>query len=157
MADNYLLDLYAKLGRLPAGSALFSRLFVRKAPYFGSIRPHVTVLRPHHCEVTFKKRRAVQNHIGTVHVIAICNALEMAMGAMVEASLPPHLRWIPKGMTVRYVAKATDDIVAIATVDPEAWTRGPEVDVAVRAHRSDGTVVVEGTITLWVTPKPPKA
>ena len=96
----------------------------------------------------------MQNHIGTVHVIAICNALEAAMGAMAEASIPKHLRWIPKGMDVRYTAKATSDITAIAEVAPGAWENGPELPVTVTAYRDDGTVVVEGTIHLWVTEKP---
>ena len=46
------------------------------------------------------------NHIGTVHVIAICNGLEFVMGVLTEASIPQHLRWLPKGMNVNYVAKS---------------------------------------------------
>lgn len=153
MSDNYLLGLYQKFSRVPGGRRLFSLLVSRRAPYFGSIRPRVKVLRPNYCEVTLKKRRAVENHLQTVHVIAICNALEMAMGVLAEASVPKGLRWIPKGMEVSYTAKATSDITAIAEVAPAAWTSGPDVDVNVRAVRGDGTVVVEGKIRLWVTEK----
>lgn len=153
MSDNYLLELYRRFSRLPGGSSLFSLLVSKRAPYFGSIHPRVKVLRPNYCEVTFKKRRAVENHLGTVHVIAICNALEMAMGVLAEASVPEGLRWIPKGMDVRYTAKATSDITAIAELAPDAWTSGPDVDVNVRAIREDQTVVVEGKIRLWVTEK----
>ena len=32
----------------------------------------------------------------------------------------------------------------------------PDVPVRVRGVRRDGTVVVEGTIRLWVTPRPPR-
>lgn len=156
MSENYLLKLYDRFAGIPGGNKIFSLFFARKAPYFSSISPRVTVLRANYCEVTFKKRRAVENHIHTVHVIAIINALEMAMGAVAEASIPAHLRWIPKGMEVNYVAKATSDITAIAEVAPEAWTNGPEVNVKVRALRDDGTVVVEGIIRLWVTEKPRK-
>lgn len=151
---NYLLNLYEKATRLPAGKRLFSMIFARKAPYFATISPVINQLRPDFCEVTFKKRRAVENHIHTVHVIAICNALEAAMGAMAEASIPSHLRWIPKGMEVDYTAKATSDIRATAEVAPGAWENGPEVPVTVKAMRDDGTVVVEGRIHLWVTEKP---
>lgn len=154
MSDNYLLKLYQRSTRLPKGKLLFSKLFARQAPYFGTVRPVVEELRPNYCKITFKKRRAVQNHIGTVHVIAICNALEAAMGAMAEASIPKHLRWIPKGMDVRYTAKADSDITAVAEVAPGAWENGPDLPVAVCARREDGTVVVEGTIHLWVTEKP---
>lgn len=151
--DNYLIAMYQRLGRLPFGQRLFAFVFCRKAPYFASISPRVEVLQANRCEVLLRKRRKVENHIGTVHVIAICNALEMAMGALAEATIPKHLRWIPKGMDVRYTARADSDIRAIAETDPADWTPG-EVDVRVKALRADGTVVVEGIIHLHVTEKP---
>jgi hypothetical protein len=93
-----------------------------------------------------------------VHVIAICNGLEAAMGALAEASIPQHKRWIPKGMEVNYTAKATSDITCIAETDPGAWIGdGPDVPVRVRGVRDDGTMVVEGMIRLWVTEKPARA
>lgn len=150
---NYLLNLYNKAARLPLGRKLFSAMFARKAPYFATINPEVTELRPNFCEVRFPKRRAVENHIHTVHVIAICNGLEMAMGALAEASIPKHLRWIPKGMTVNYTAKATTDIRVTAEANPEDWKPG-DLPVTVKAYRNDGTVVVEGTIMLYVSEKP---
>jgi hypothetical protein len=44
----------------------------------------------------------VYNHLHTVHAIASCNAAEIAMGMMMEATVPTSHRWIPKAMTVRY-------------------------------------------------------
>jgi hypothetical protein len=155
VSENKIVTLYRKLSAYPGGRRLFSALFARKAPYFASIDPLVKELRPNYCEVTFRKRRKVENHIHTVHVIAICNALEMAMGGLAEASIPDHLRWIPKGMQLKYFAKATSDITAVAQVSPEVWGQGPDVAIPVKALRDDGTVVVEGTIHLWVTEKTP--
>ena len=98
----------------------------------------------------------MQNHIGTVHVIAICNGLEAAMGALAEATIPSSRRWIPKGMDVEYTAKATSDIRCIAETDPADWAREGDVEIPVRVKgvRDDGTAVVQGTIRLWVTDKP---
>ena len=150
-----LLSLYRQVTRLPQGDLLFSRLFTLKAPYFGTVRPHFTALRPNYAELTIRKRRRVHNHIKTVHVIAICNGLEAAMGALAEATVPRDRRWIPKGMEVSYTAKAVSDITCIAETDPAAWTGDdPDVPVRVRALRDDGTAVVEGVIRLWVTDKP---
>jgi acyl-coenzyme A thioesterase PaaI-like protein len=150
-----LLSIYRQVTRFPEGDRIFSRLFTLKAPYFGTVRPRFVELRPNYAELTIRKRRRVLNHIKTVHVIAICNGLEAAMGALAEASIPRHKRWIPKGMEVSYTAKAVSDITCTATTDPAAWT-GDEHDVPVRikAVRDDGTVVVEGVIRLWVTDKP---
>jgi acyl-coenzyme A thioesterase PaaI-like protein len=149
-----LLSIYRQITRLPKGDLIFSRLFTLKAPYFGTVKPRFVELRPNYAELTIRKRRRVHNHIKTVHVIAICNGLEAAMGALAEASIPRDKRWIPKGMEVSYTAKAVSDITCIAETDPAAWTGDePDVPVRVRAVRDDGTVVVEGVIRLWVTQK----
>ena len=96
----------------------------------------------------------MHNHLGTVHAIALCNGLEAAMGALAEATIPADRRWIPRGMEVAYTAKATSDIVCVAETDPEQWA-GTDPDLPVRVHgvRDDGTVVIEGVIRLWVTPR----
>jgi acyl-coenzyme A thioesterase PaaI-like protein len=150
-----VLDLWNTTSRLPQGQRIFSTLFARRAPYFASIHPRFTEIRPNHAELVIRKRRSVHNHIGTVHAIALCNGLEAAMGALAEATIPAHKRWIPKGMDVRYTAKADSDITCVAETDPEQWTGDdPDLGVRVRGVRRDGTVVIEGTIRLWVTERP---
>jgi acyl-coenzyme A thioesterase PaaI-like protein len=136
------------------GKRVFSLAFSQKAPYFATIHPRVVELRPNYAEVRIPKRRGVQNHIGTVHAIALCNGLEMAMGALAETTIPKTKRWIPKGMEVSYTAKATTDIRCIAETDQEQWdTANGDLPVRVKGVREDGTVVVEGVIKLWVTDK----
>jgi acyl-coenzyme A thioesterase PaaI-like protein len=148
--------LYQKFLRWPGGKWLFSRVFSQKAPYFATIGATFTELRPNFCEVFLRKRRKVQNHIGTVHVIAISNAMEMAMGALAESTIPAHLRWIPKGMTLNYTAKASSDLRVQATTNPEDWKEG-DLPVTVKAYRDDETVVVEGTIMLYISARPARA
>jgi acyl-coenzyme A thioesterase PaaI-like protein len=154
-------DLYRKSSAVPVvGARLFSLAFAQKAPYFWSIRPRFTAIEPNHAELVIPKRRAVQNHLGTVHAIALCNGLEAVMGALAEATIPPHKRWIPKGMEVSYTAMATTDITCVAETDPEQWAgdalpaSGGDLPVRVRGVRKDGTVVIEGVIRLWVTERP---
>ena len=150
-----VLDLWNTTTKLPQGQRVFSVLFAQKAPYFASIRPRFTEIRPNRAELVIRKRRRVHNHIGTVHAIALCNGLEAAMGALAEATIPAGRRWIPKGMEVAYTAKADSDVTCIAETDPAQWTSGdPDLPVRVRGVRRDGTVVIEGTIHLWVSDKP---
>lgn len=152
-SNNYLLKLYHKTLQWPFGRRIFSWMFAAKAPYFKTIKPLITELRPNYCELQVPKRKAVQNHIGTVHAIALCNGLEMAMGALAEASIPSHLRWIPKSMQVNYIAKADSDITIRAEVSPEVWEVG-DIAINVRGERADGTEVIVGTITIYVSAKP---
>lgn len=151
-----VVDLYSTTHRIPVvGDRLFSFAFSQVAPYFWTIRPLFTVIEPNRAEVVIRKRRGVQNHIGTVHAIALCNGLEAAMGALAEATIPSEKRWIPKGMEISYTAKADSDITCIAETDPEQWSgEDPDLHVRVRGVRKDGVTVIEGVIKLWVTPKP---
>jgi acyl-coenzyme A thioesterase PaaI-like protein len=150
---NQVLEMWDKLRGLPGGPRLFSVAFAWKAPYFRTIHPRFVQVSPNFASLVLPKRRSVQNHIGTVHAIAVCNGLEAAMGALAEATVPAGKRWLPKGMEVEYLAKSTSDLTCSAETDPDAWTAGPDVPVRVKATRTDGTVVVQGTINLWVTDK----
>lgn len=153
---SQVLALWRTATSLPVvGARAFSLVFAQKAPHFATIRPRFTVLTPnHHVELVIPKRRRVHNHLGTVPAIALCNGLEAAMGALAEATIPAEWRWIPKGMGVAYTAKATSDITCVAETDPSQWAGDdPDLGVRVRGLRDDGTMVIEGMIRLWVTPK----
>lgn len=152
MPDTYAL--YRRLAARPGGRRAFSVLFARKAPYFRTVRPVVRDVAPHRAEVVVRKRRAVLNHIGTVHAIAVCNGLEAAMGLLAEATTPADRRWIPSGMEVSYLAKSTTDLLCVAETDPADWAELGPVPVRVKAIRADGTVVVEGVITIHVSERP---
>ena len=152
MPDTYAL--YQRAAARPLGKRAFSVVFANMAPYFRTVRPQVRDVRPHHAELTIRKRRAVQNHLGTVHAIAVCNGLEAAMGLLAEATTPKDRRWIPKGMQVAYLAKSTTDLLCVAETDPDDWAEVGDVPVRVSAVRTDGTVVVEGVITIYVSEKP---
>jgi acyl-coenzyme A thioesterase PaaI-like protein len=145
-------SLYRRLSALPGGRRLFTTAFCRRAPYFASAHVEVRAMAPHYGEVTVPLRRSTQNHIGTVHAIAVCNGLEAAMGLLAEATVPPGMRWLPRGMEVEYVAKADTDVTCIAESTTADWDGAPDVPVTVTATTRDGAVAVRGTIRLWVTP-----
>ena len=153
-APNSTLSLWQKLATKPGGKWLFSKLVCWKAPYFATIRPHFDELRPGHCAIVVPKRRAVQNHLGTMHAIAMCNMAELAGGTMTEISTPSTHRWIPKGMTVEYLKKAETDLRAEAV-----FTRQPEfgaassVPVTVRVTDTNGQLVFRAEIGMWISPK----
>jgi acyl-coenzyme A thioesterase PaaI-like protein len=151
-SQNQSIVMWQRLSRLPAGRWLFSRLVCRRAPYFATIRPRIVELRPGRCEVRIRKRRAVENHLGTVHAIAICNMAELAAGLASDATVPATHRWIPKGMTVEYLRKAGTNVRAVAELDlmPAPGPKA-EVPVYVTAFDDSGESVFRATIRMWVS------
>ena len=141
------------------GEWLFSRAVCFKAPYFGSISPRITALEEGLCEARLRDRRKLHNHIGTVHAIALCNLAELCAGLMTDASLPRGMRWIPKGMSVRYLKKATGTLVGRARpeFDPIADTSGYELPVRVEVKDAAGDVVFDARIAMWLSPSKPSA
>ncbi len=98
-----------------------------------------------------RKRRAVLNHIGTVHAVAMCNLAELAGGTMTEVTVPATHRWIPKGMTVKYLKMAKTDLVAIATPRSKIdWSVDGDFDVDVVVRDQHAEPVFEAVITMWV-------
>ena len=108
---------YQRLAALPGGRWLFARIVCFTAPYFATIRPRFDELRPGFCQVALRKRRAVLNHIGTVHAIAMANLCELAGGMLMEVTIPTQMRWIPRGMTIEYLHKAETDVTGAARLD----------------------------------------
>lgn len=152
--QNSTLRLWQRLATLPGGRWLFSRLVCFKAPYFSTIRPRFQVLEPGRSVVAISKRRAVTNHIGTVHAIAMCNLAEIAAGTMTEITVPTSHRWIPKGMTVEYLRKAETDLTAVARIEPlpdfdDSFALPVEVDV-VDLHQEK---VFRAVISMWISPR----
>ncbi|MBC3374939.1 DUF4442 domain-containing protein [Pseudomonas sp. SWRI92] len=133
-----------------AGPDAFSKMTCQMAPYFSTINPLVTALRPGAATVQVPFCKEITNHLGTVHAIAMCNAAELAAGMMTNVSIPAGARWIPKGMTVQYLAKAKSDVTAVADGDALDWATEGDKIVPVDIHDVDGKKVFTAQITMNV-------
>ncbi len=152
-AANRTLRVFRLLSRFPFGKFIYSKLVNYYAPYTGTIRAVVTNLIPGLCTTEMKDRRGIQNHLRTVHAIALCNLCEMTMGLMVDATIPPHLRWIPRGMNVQYVKKAQGKLSGRSWIDPDAFAPG-NITIPVEIYNMSGDIVVRADIILSVTRRP---
>lgn len=146
-------DAYRKISSKPFGRQAFSMAYMVKAPYFSTVRPAIQEMQPHLAVVRIHKRWRVQNHIGTVHAIAVANGMEAAMGLLAEATVPSGARWLPRGIELEYLTTTTGDVTCTAQTDPSDWDHEPPFDVPVRvtATLNDGTVVVRGVIPIYVS------
>lgn len=142
---SQLLQLFQSVG-----PEQFTATVCQVAPYFSSIQPQVTLLQPGRAEARVALRREVTNHLGTMHAIALCNAAELVAGTMTDASLPSGMRWIPKGMTVAYLAKVKSDITAVADGSGIDWHVPGDKVVPVRVRDAEGQEVFTADITMNV-------
>lgn len=98
------------------------------------------------------RRRLVENHLGTIHAIAIGNLCELAAGMVTEVTLPPTMRWIPRGMTIEYLRPAETALVATARLDRREWPAAQNIGVPVTVVDRKSIEVVRAVVTIYVSP-----
>jgi len=146
-----LLPLWRRFGGSPPGRWLVSRVVCLRAPYFSTIKPRFCVVEPGRVELTFSKRRAVQNHIGTVHAIAMCNAAELVGGVCMDVSLDARFRWIPVGMSVHYLQMAKTDLRAVCRLKKFDWNEPEDVITPVHVYDTGDEEVFRAEITMRIS------
>ncbi|MFO1494608.1 MAG: hotdog fold domain-containing protein [Lysobacterales bacterium] len=152
------LSLWRSWGGSGIGRWLFARAICFKAPYFATIAPRFLELAPGRCVVQIHDRRRVHNHIGTVHAIALCNLAELTAGLATDAAVRPDQRWIPKGMTVAYLKKATGTLTGTASIAGiRELNQAGEAIADVQVVNAAGEPVFSARVTMWVSPKAPAA
>lgn len=142
--------LWMKFKDKPLGKWIFGKLICLKAPYFSTIKPKFYELEVGICRIGLKKRRAVLNHISTVHALAMGNLCELAAGSVIDRTLPSHFKWIPMGMRIDYKQKAKTDLIAEAKLDQLEFSDKSKVQVPVEVKDKKGEVVVTALIDMWV-------
>jgi uncharacterized protein (TIGR00369 family) len=145
-------QLWHRFLPLPGGKWLFSRALGRLAPYTGSISPRVDDLRDGYARVTMHDRRAVRNHLRSVHAIALMNLAEVTTGLALNYSLPADARAILTGLSIDYLKKARGTLVAEAVIEPPRSNEREEYEFETRIRDREGDVVAIGRARWLVGP-----
>lgn len=132
------------------GPVAFSKMVCQMAPYFSTITPEFAELSPNRAVVNVPFCKEITNHLASVHAIALCNAAELAGGTMTDVSVPAGARWIPKGMTVEYLAKAKSNIRAVADGSGIDWQTAGDKIVPVEVFDEGDVKVFIAHITMNV-------
>lgn len=140
---------WERLSPLPGGKALFSRLFGVAIPYSGSVRPRIRVLAPGRAVIAMADRRAVRNHLASIHAIALANLAEMTTGLALGYGLPDGTRTILVRVECEFLRKARGTITAAS--DAPVFTDVVEKEVFVESVLTDeaGEVVARGR-AVWL-------
>jgi len=145
---------FAALSRYPGGRALFSWLVGRLVPYSGSIGARVEALAPGSAVLSLRDRRAVRNHLGSVHAIALVNLAELTSGLAMLTAAGDDVRGIVTGLEIRYLRKARGPLMATSTATPPRITQATPAQVSATIHDASGEAVAEATVQWLLAPVP---
>ncbi|MFN8611982.1 MAG: hotdog fold domain-containing protein [Vulcanimicrobiota bacterium] len=121
-----ILTKWKILSKLPAGRWFFGRLLGFFVPYTGTIGANVVSLRPGHCKALLPDRRAVRNHLGSIHALALGNLGEMTLGLAMTALQPKDGRFIPIRLEMEYVKKARGTLTCEVDLPYVDWPENSE-------------------------------
>jgi acyl-coenzyme A thioesterase PaaI-like protein len=118
-----LLNAWRRLSPLPGGLWIFTQVVKWMVPYTGSVSPRVEILEPGYARISIKQRRRLEQHLGSIHAIALMNVAEFASGAAMTTALPAGYRGIVTKMSIEYFKKARGVVTA------ESRTQLPDLSV----------------------------
>ena len=141
-----------RLSRLPGGRWLFGRMLSRIVPYTGTIRPRFLEIGPGIARVAMRDRRAVRNHLQSIHAIALANLAEVASGVAMVVALPDDVRGIPIRLSIDFIKKARGELVAQCRCEVPTVYAPVEIDLHPEIRDASGDVVARATVRWRLAP-----
>ena len=102
--SNQFTKLLSVTKYLPAGarSSILSKAFGKVVPYVGTTGIYYETVEPNQVVVSLNNSKAVQNHIGSIHAVAITLLAETATGFILGLNLPSDRVLLIKSYSVNF-------------------------------------------------------
>lgn len=157
MADSFgsrLLASWARLSGVPGGKRLFSWMVGRQALYTGTIGAQIVEFRRGYVRATLRDRRAVRNHLNSIHAVALVNFAEVVSGVAMLSALPAGLRGIVTGLSIEYLKKARGTLTGESTVELPQIEGSTPLELHATIRDASGDEVARATVHWIVGPIP---
>ena len=141
------------LSRLPGGKKAFSLLLGRAAPYTGSVGAEVVELRHGYAKVRLRDRKAVRNHLNSIHAIALMNLAEVSSGVAMMYGIPEDARGILSKLAIEYKKKARGTLFAECHAHIPSTAARAEHTLTVDVRDAAGDVVATAQATWLIGPR----
>jgi acyl-coenzyme A thioesterase PaaI-like protein len=141
-----------RLAPLPGGKRLFSMAIGRFAPYTGSIGARIDALAPGYSRWTLRDRRAVRNHLRSIHAVALVNLAEVTSGTAMLMALPAGVRGIVISLSIQYLKKARGTLTAESRVTVPPVHVELSLDFHAEIRYAAGDAVARATVTWRLAP-----
>jgi acyl-coenzyme A thioesterase PaaI-like protein len=142
--------------RLPGGRWMFSRLVGWFVPYAGTLRADILEMAEGSAVVSMPDRRAVRNHLHSIHALALANLGELTANLALLTLCPPHGRFIVTRLEVDYLKKARGTLTCTCDVPADLpWTTIERTAATANLTDGEGDTVTRVTVYWKLDVKPP--
>ncbi|MBP3946419.1 DUF4442 domain-containing protein [Psychrobacter sp. K31L] len=120
--NNQFTKLLSVTKYLPAGarSTILSKAFGKVVPYVGTTGVYYETVDPNQVVVSLNNNKAVQNHIGSIHAVAITLLAETATGFILGLNLPSDRVLLIKSYSINFYRPIKKgQVAAVATLSDE--------------------------------------
>ncbi len=121
--NNQFTKLLSVTKYLPAGAraSILSKAFGKVVPFVGTAGVYYEQVEPNQVVVSLNNHKSVQNHIGSIHAVAVTLLAETATGFILGLNLPSDRILLIKSYSVNfYRPLKRGQVAAIATLSDEA-------------------------------------